>query len=81
MMKWLDDITNAMDTSLSKLLGDNERQGSLEWCSAWGCKVKESEVALCDPMDCSLPDSSIHGILQARILQWVAIPFFQGSSH
>ena len=42
----------------------------------------ESEVAqlcltLCDPMDCSLPDSSVHGILQARILQWVAIPFFQ----
>ena len=39
---------------------------------------KESEVAqscptLCDPMDCSLPGSSVHGILQARILDWVAI--------
>ena len=39
----------------------------------------ESEVAqlcptLCDPMDCSLPGSSIRGILQARILEWVAIP-------
>ena len=33
---------------------------------------------LCDPMDCSPPDSSIHGILQARILDWVAIPFLQG---
>ena len=31
-------------------------------------------------MDCSPPDSSIHGILQARILEWVAIPFFRGSS-
>ena len=31
-------------------------------------------------MDCSLPGSSIHGILQARILEWVAIPFFGGSS-
>ena len=33
-----------------------------------------------DPMDCSPPGSSIHGILQARILQWVAIPFSRGSS-
>ena len=30
---------------------------------------------ICDPMDCSLQGSSVHGILQARILQWVAIPF------
>ena len=34
----------------------------------------------CDPMDCSLPDSSVHGILQARILEWVAISFSRGSS-
>ena len=32
------------------------------------------------PMDCSLPGSSVHGIFQARILEWVAIPFFRGSS-
>ena len=41
--------------------------------------MKESEVAqlcltLCDPVDCSLPGSSIHGILQARILEWVPSP-------
>ena len=30
---------------------------------------------LCDPMDYSLPSSSVHGLLQARILEWVAIPF------
>ena len=36
--------------------------------------------ALCDPMDCSLPGSSVHGILQARILEWVAMPFSRGSS-
>ena len=30
---------------------------------------------LCDPLDCSLPGSSVHGILWARILEWVAIPF------
>ena len=35
---------------------------------------------LCDPMDCSPPGSSVHRILQARILKWVAIPFSQGSS-
>ena len=43
----------------------------------------ESEVAqscptLCDPMDCSLPGSSLHGILQARVLEWVAIFLLQG---
>ena len=35
---------------------------------------------LCDPMDFSLPGSSVHGILQARILEWVAIPFSYGES-
>ena len=32
-------------------------------------------LTLCDPMDCSPRDSSVHGIVQARILEWVAIPF------
>ena len=48
-------------------------------------RESESEVAqlcptLCDPMDCSPPGSSIHGILQARVLEWVAISFSRGSS-
>ena len=34
----------------------------------------------CDPMDCSLPGSSVHGILQAKILEWVAVSFSRGSS-
>ena len=43
-------------------------------------KESESEVAqpcltLCNPTDCSLPGSSIHGIFQARVLEWVAIAF------
>ena len=41
--------------------------------------VTQSCPTLSDPMDCSLPGSSTHGILQARILQWIAIPFFRGS--
>ena len=44
-------------------------------------KVKvKSCPTLCDPVDCSLPGSSVHGILQARILEWVAISFSRGFS-
>ena len=39
-----------------------------------------SRVWLCDPMDCSLLHSSVHGIFQARVLEWVAISFSRGSS-
>ena len=35
-------------------------------------------LTVCDSMDCSLPGSSVRGILQARILEWVAIPFSSG---
>ena len=37
-------------------------------------------LTLCDPMDYTLPGSFVHGILQATILRWVAIPFSRGSS-
>ena len=40
----------------------------------------KSCLTLCDPTDCSPPGSSVHGILQARILEWVAISFSRGSS-
>ena len=39
-----------------------------------------SHVLLCDPMDCSLPGSSVHGISQARILEWVPMSFSRESS-
>ena len=39
-----------------------------------------SRVRLSDPMDCSLPGSSVYGIFQARILEWVAISFSRRSS-
>ena len=41
--------------------------------------VAQSCPILCDSMDCSLPSSSVHGILQAKMLEWVAIPFSWGS--
>ena len=43
-------------------------------------KLAQSCLTLCDPMDCSLPCSSIRGILQAKILEWVAISFSRRSS-
>ena len=42
--------------------------------------ITQSCLILCHPMDCSPSGSSVHGILQARILEWVAIPFSRGSS-
>ena len=43
-------------------------------------EVAQSCPTLCDPMDCHLPGSSVHGIFQARALEWVAISFSRGSS-
>ena len=43
-------------------------------------EIAQSCPTLCDPMDCSPPGSSIHGILQARVLEWGAISFSRGSS-
>ena len=52
----------------------------LPWSSTSVCVLTQPCPALCDPMVCSLAGSSVHGISQARILQWVAIPFSKGSS-
>ena len=43
-------------------------------------KVAQLCLTLCDPIDCSPPGSFVHGILQARILEWVAVPSSKGSS-
>ena len=43
--------------------------------SEWVSEVAQSCPTLCDPRDCSPPGSSLHGILQARVLEWVAISF------
>jgi len=59
-------------------MGRNRKRNGI-----WG--ESESEVAqlcptLCHPMDCSLLGSSVHGIFQAKVLEWVAISFSRGSS-
>ena len=57
----------------------------LSWLNCCCLVAKWSEVTqscpiLCDPMDCSLPRSSVHGISQATVLEWGAISFSRGSS-
>ena len=56
--------------NLNRLITSNESES----------EVAQSFLFLCNSMDCNLPGSSVHGILQARILEWVAISFSRGSS-
>ena len=45
------------------------------WSCCCCCLLTKLCLSLCNPMGCSLPDSSVHGISQARILEWISIPF------
>ena len=66
---------------LSLLLYKQRSQQKLYFFYLWvRAKSLQSCVTVCDPMDYSPPGSSVHGILQARILQWVTRPFSRGSS-
>ena len=56
----------------------NSMGHSPRWMDRWCARSVMSNS--CDPMDCSPPGSSVHGIFQARILEWVAISYFRGSS-
>ena len=56
--------------------------GCIIGCHTCMCaQLLQSCPALCNPMDCSPPSSSVHGILQARILEWVLMPSSRGSSY
>ena len=49
-------------------------------CACMHAKSLQSCLTLCNPMDYTLPGSSVHGILQTRTLEWAAMPFSRGSS-
>ena len=64
-------------------LGSHILSSRLSRFSSHACmhaKSLQSCLSVCDPMDCSLPGSSVHGILQARMLERVAMPSSRGSS-
>ena len=66
---------------LGKIEGKRgRRQQRMRWLKSL-CLVTQLCPALCDPTDCSLPGYSVHGISQARILEWVTMPSSRGSSH
>ena len=77
-----------MSANLENSSGHRTGKGQFSFQSqrkAMPGKEKESEVTqscptLCDPMDCSLPGSSVHGIFLAIVLEWIAISFSSGSS-
>ena len=79
----------AVQGTLKSLLRHHSSKASLLRCSAfftvqlshpYSSEVVQSCLTLCDPVDCSLLGSSVHGIFQARVLEWVAISFCRGSS-
>ena len=78
------DMTERLNwTELNILLDKNTQQPGIEGNFPNLIKLKlvtQSCLTLCDPMDYSPPGSSVHGILQARVPEWVAISFSRGSS-
>ena len=90
-MRWLDRITDSMDMSLSKLWETVKDRGAW-WAvihsvaknqtrlSSSVVLVAQSCPTLCNPRDSSPPGSSVHRILQAKILEWIDIPFSRRSS-
>ena len=63
-----------------QILSTNPPKTSGYICIYMHARSLQSCLTLCDPIDCSLPGSSVYGILQARILEWVDMPSSRGSS-
>ena len=73
--------TSPKRSSLIQFSGEVKKW--LDWecmCCVLCAKLLQLCPTLCSPMDCSPPGSSVHAILQARILEWVAMPSSRGSS-
>ena len=66
---------------VKKMMGERQLKtpSNLLFCCHCCCLVTKLFLILWDPTDCSLPDSSVYGISQARILEWVTISFSKGS--
>ena len=79
MVQWLRICLLMQGTWVPSLVGELRFRVCVCVCASVG-SAAQSCPTLCDPTDCSSPGSSVHGILQARILEWVAIPFSRGSS-
>ena len=75
-------LRTTSDKTCLKILGKIASLLVVLWCNylLTVSEVAQSCLTLCDPVDCSPPGSSVHGILQTRILEWVAISFSRGSS-
>ena len=75
-------VTGNVSTGLptSSLASPSSRELSHESSQPKIVLVAQSCWILYDPIDCSPPGSSVHGLLQVRMLEWVAIPFSRGSS-
>ena len=81
-------LNNVYETLSTGMLIKERDYLGVAWritCCSYGivclcAKSLQSCPTLWDPMDCSPPGSSVHGILQAGTLEWVAIPFSRGSS-
>ena len=74
------DADKAFDKIQHPFMIKTLQKASMEGTSVQFSSVAQSCLTLCDPVDWSPPGSSVHGVLQARILEWVAISFSRGSS-
>ena len=72
-------LPGILGVSISRIWCDIDH-GQLCFILTSSCLVPKSCPSLCDPIDCSPPGSSVHGILQARTLEWVAMSCSRGSS-
>ena len=73
-------LTDSLPLWLLRFNMQSLKSIKIVWCFYCCCLVTESCPTLCDPMYCSPQGSSVHGILQARILEWVALLFSRISS-
>ena len=85
--QWME-VCDIIQKAVFKTIPKKNKWKKAKWLSDKALQIaekrSESEAAqlcltLCNPMDCSLPGSSIYGLFQARILEWVAISFSRGS--